>query len=77
MRDASLAQASAATSPASAYVPVFLLEVGLLVLALILALPMWGKSPVSAVLPSESSRNPTVDGAELITILGCKAGVSG
>ncbi len=54
MRDMALAGAAGAGSPAAAYVPVFLLEVGLLVLALLLARPLWRKAPVSAVLTSES-----------------------
>jgi BCD family chlorophyll transporter-like MFS transporter len=42
MRDAALAQSD---SPAGAYLPVFMLEAGLLVLALLLALPLWRKAP--------------------------------
>lgn len=49
MRDAASSQASSSASPAAAYVPVFMLEAGLLVLALLLALPLWRKSPATAL----------------------------
>ena len=56
MRDAALAQSD---SPAGAYLPVFMLEAGLLVLALLLALPLWRKAPEqpsATLLASEGPR---------------------
>ena len=42
MRDAAVTQTA---RPADAYLPVFILEAGLLAMALLLALPLWRKSP--------------------------------
>lgn len=44
IRDAILASSSAQAGSADPYIPVFLLEAGLLVLAVLLAIPLWGKS---------------------------------
>lgn len=46
IRDAVLAKGVATSSTAAAYIPVFMLEVGLLVLAVLLALPLWRKTPL-------------------------------
>lgn len=43
MRDLVLARLAVGGAPADAYVPVFMLEVGLLVLALLLAFPLYGR----------------------------------
>lgn len=45
IRDAMLAKGAAISGTARPYIPVFMLEVGLLVLALLIALPLWRKTP--------------------------------
>ncbi len=48
MRDAVMVNTAAGASPSQAYVLVFMLEIGPLVLALLLAFPLWGRPPATA-----------------------------
>ncbi|MGL6208226.1 MAG: PucC family protein [Paracoccaceae bacterium] len=48
LRDGVLATSAEGAGAAAPYLPVFLLEIGLLAAALLLALPLWGRAPTSA-----------------------------
>jgi BCD family chlorophyll transporter-like MFS transporter len=51
MRDVVLSHSAVGASSAEAYTPIFILEIGLLVLALLLALPMFGRARVQPIEP--------------------------
>jgi hypothetical protein len=61
MRDVVLMRMTVGGSSAEAYTPVFLLEVGLLVLALLLAFPLFGRT-VSPPVEAKTAQDGLAEG---------------